>query len=250
MADLLHGYDAQLTFDGIWRGPVYGLEIITIDKVIFYWFHHFQLWDHGMEYEKERGADMKAKKGCCAFALCCVAVFVLMLTGCDPTAGATVYEVIYPSGHTRDYLTDAKKIPVEGTSYYLQWEEAEDYEKTHAYNLQILDERGSVLYEYFDIGRDTMRGSLQEDHMIWVCTEQWTSPHRDYLEGWLKESDLLLIDLSDGEILFQDKAGENEFYITSNETRCYFYDPGKEESERLLGLMKIPPKNAEIYYRL
>lgn len=249
MADLLHGYDAQLTFDGIWRGPEYGLEIITIDKVIFYWFHHFQLWDHGMEYEKERGADMKAKKVCRVFALCCVAVFVLMLTGCDPTAGATVYEVIYPSGHTRDYLTDAKKIPVEGTSYYLQWEEAEDYEKTHAYNLQFLDERGSVLYEYFDIGRDTMRGSLQEDHMIWVCTEQWTSPHRDYLEGWLKESDLLLIDLSDGEILFQDKAGENEFYITSNETRCYFYDPGKEESERLLGLMKIPPKNAEIYYR-
>ena len=46
MADLLHGYGAQLTFDGIWRGPEYGPEIITIDKVIFYRFHHFQLWDH------------------------------------------------------------------------------------------------------------------------------------------------------------------------------------------------------------
>ena len=46
MADLLHGYGAQLTFDGIWRGPEYGPEIITIDKVIFYRFHHFLLWDH------------------------------------------------------------------------------------------------------------------------------------------------------------------------------------------------------------
>ena len=46
MADLLHGYGAQLTFDGIWRGPEYGPEIITIDKVIFYRFRHFLLWDH------------------------------------------------------------------------------------------------------------------------------------------------------------------------------------------------------------
>ena len=46
MADLLHGYGAQLIFDGIWRGPEYGPEIITIDKVIFYRFHHFMLWDH------------------------------------------------------------------------------------------------------------------------------------------------------------------------------------------------------------
>lgn len=41
MADLLHGYGAQLIFDGIWREPEYGPEIITIDKVIFYRFRHF-----------------------------------------------------------------------------------------------------------------------------------------------------------------------------------------------------------------
>lgn len=46
MADLLHGYGAQLTFDGIWRGPEYYPEIITTDKVIFYRFCHFLLWDH------------------------------------------------------------------------------------------------------------------------------------------------------------------------------------------------------------
>ena len=83
-----------------------------------------------------------------------------------------------------------------------------------------------------------------------VCTEQWTTPHQNgYIEGWLKESSLLLIDLSDGEILFQDKTGENEFYITSNGTRCYFYSPGKEESEKLFGLIKNPAENAVIYYR-
>ena len=46
MADLLHGYGAQITFDGIWRGLKYGPEIITMDRVIFYRFRHFQIWDH------------------------------------------------------------------------------------------------------------------------------------------------------------------------------------------------------------
>ena len=36
----------QLTFDGVWRGPEYGPEIITMDKVIFYRFRHFQTWDY------------------------------------------------------------------------------------------------------------------------------------------------------------------------------------------------------------
>lgn len=46
MADLLHGYGAQLVFDGIWRGPEYGPEIITMEKVVFYRFRHFLLWEH------------------------------------------------------------------------------------------------------------------------------------------------------------------------------------------------------------
>ncbi len=95
-----------------------------------------------------------------------------------------------------------------------------------------------------------MRGSVREDGKTWVCAEHWTAPHHNgYVEGWLKESDLLLTDLSCCEILFQDKAGENELYITSNGTRCYFYLPGKEENEKLFGLIKIPAENAMIYYR-
>ena len=46
MADLLHGYGAQMVFDGIWRGPEYGPEIITAEKVVFYRFRHFLLWEH------------------------------------------------------------------------------------------------------------------------------------------------------------------------------------------------------------
>ncbi len=191
---------------------------------------------------------MKAKKRCRVLALCSAAA-VLALTGCDPAAGATVYEVIYPSGYARDYLTGNEKVPVAGTSCYLQWEEADDDEKTHGYDLQIADADGSVLYEYSDLNRNAARGSLQGDQRIWVCAELWTSPHRDYLEGWLKESDLLLIDLSDGGILFQEKAGENEFYLTSKGARCYFYHAGKEERERLFGLIRIPPEHAELYYR-
>jgi len=191
---------------------------------------------------------MKTETARCIF-LCCAAL-ALLLTGCNPEAGAATYEIIYPSGYTRDYITRDKKIPVEGASCCLQWEEAEDYEKSRKYDLQILDEEGSLLYAYPDIGSRTMRGALLKDEMIWVCAEFWTTPlSNGYLEGWLRESDLLLIDLRDGGILFQEKAGENEFYLTSDETRCYFYAPGKEADEKLFGLIKLPPENAEIYYR-
>ncbi len=100
------------------------------------------------------------------------------------------------------------------------------------------------------MGSDIMRGLVQEEQRLWICAERWTSHHhKGYLEGRLKESDVFLIDLSDGEILFQDRAGEDEFYLTSNGTRCYFYAPGKEEQEKLFGLLKTPARNAEIYYR-
>ncbi len=183
-------------------------------------------------------------------SLCWVTIAALLLTGCNPAAGATEYEVIYPSGYSRDSYVYDEKSPIEGSSCYLQWEEADDYKKTYDYDIHILDENGSELYEYPDMGSKAMRGSVQEDGKAWVCAEHWTAPHHNgYVEGWLKESDLLLIDLSGGEILFQDKAGENEFYITSNGTRCYFYLPGKEEREKLFGLIKIPAEKAVIYYR-
>ena len=183
-------------------------------------------------------------------SLCWVTMVVLLLTGCNPAAGATEYEVIYPSGYSRDSYAYDEKSPIEGSSCYLQWEKADDYEKTYDYDIHILDENDSVLYRYPDVGSRAMRGSIQEDGKTWVCAEHWTAPHHNgYVEGWLKESDLLLIDLSDGKILFQDKAGENEFYIATYGTRCYFYLPGKEESEKLFGLIKIPAENAMIYYR-
>lgn len=192
---------------------------------------------------------MKARIIRRTFPLCCAVAFVLLLTGCNAATG-TAYEIIYPSGYTRDCYTWDEESSIEGSSYYLRWEKAEDYEKTRNYNLQVLDANSSAIYEYPDIGSKTMRGILLEDSMIWVCTEQWEAPHYNgYRESCLKESNLLLIDLSDGEILFQDKAGENEFYLTSNETRCYFYEPGKEESEKLFGLVKIPSENAIVYYR-
>lgn len=183
-------------------------------------------------------------------SLFCAAMLILPLAGCNPTAGATQYEVVYPSGYSRDCYTYDDICPIEGGSYYLQWEEADDYSKTYHYDMRILDEDESVLYEYPDMGSRTMRGIQQDADTIWVCAERWTVPHHNgYLEDWLKESDLFLMDLRDGGILFQAKAGENEFYLTTKETRCYFYTQGEEEREMLFGLVKIPSKHAEIYYR-
>ena len=126
------------------------------------------------------------------FSLCCAAIFALSLTGCDPTAGATEYEVIYPSGYSRDCYAYDEKSPIEGSSCYLQWEKAGDYEKTHDYDIHILDENGSVLYSYPDVGSKAMRGSVQEEGKTWVCAEHWTAPHHNgYVEGWLEESEKL-----------------------------------------------------------
>ena len=72
------------------------------------------------KHEKESKVDMKVKIVHRVFSLCCVVAFVLLLTGCNPTAGATRYEIIYPSGYAMDYCNLDKKIPVEGTAYYLK----------------------------------------------------------------------------------------------------------------------------------
>lgn len=139
---------------------------------------------------RDSGTDMKGKVVRRIFSLGCAAIFVLLLTGCDPTAGATNYEVIYPSGYSRDCYTYDEKSSIEGSSYYLHWEKADDYKKTYNYDMHILDENGSVLYSYPKVGSEVMRGSVQEDSKAWVCAEHWTAPHYNgYVEDWLKESD-------------------------------------------------------------
>ncbi|MCI9048560.1 MAG: hypothetical protein HFG71_15115 [Hungatella sp.] len=111
---------------------------------------------------------MKANRTRRGFSLCCMAAALLMM-GCDSESGGGTYEIIYPSGNTRDYTTYHKNIPVEGAYGYLQWEKAEDYEKTYEYDLRILDESESVLYEYPGTGSDIMRGLAQEEHRLWIC---------------------------------------------------------------------------------
>ncbi|MCI8600040.1 MAG: hypothetical protein HFE45_00405 [Oscillospiraceae bacterium] len=181
--------------------------------------------------------------------LCCL-LSPLVLAGCSPKAGGATYEVLYPSGHTRSCHVFSDQFAIEGSSYQLQGERADDYKKTFRYNLQILDESGVVAAEYPNIGSDIMCGVLQEDGKLWVGAEYWTSPHyRGYLEGWLEKTGLFLIDLRDGGILFQGEAEENELYLTSDGTRCYFYSPGSEAAERLFGLVEVPARNAEIHYR-
>lgn len=184
----------------------------------------------------------KLQLACCLFLL-------LMLAGCNPEGGTT-YEIAYPSGYARNYQMDTKQFPIEGSTCQLQSEMADDYKKTFHYNLQILDESDQIIYEYPDLGSKIICGSLQEDDRLWGCAEHWASHHhKGYLEGWLTKSDLLLIDMQDGGILFQGEAEKDELYLTADGTRCYFYAPGSEASERFFGLVKVPAKNAEIHYR-
>ncbi len=184
------------------------------------------------------------------YPICFIGMAMALLSGCTPQGGAS-YEVIYPSGYTRNpYVYDAI-APVEGTSYQVDSQKSENFDKSRSYDLRILDENGVVLYEYPQMGSSTIRSEAgDKGGTIWVSSEIWSIPHYNgYINGYLNQSTLLLLDMQTGDVLFQTAVEANQLYLTSIGDDCYFYEPGTEESERLLGLIKIPQKNAEIYYR-
>ena len=157
---------------------------------------------------------------------------LLLLPGCNPDSGSAFLEVVYPSGYARTYTTYDEMTPVEGTDCQLRAQEAEDYDKTYNYDLQILDEAGNLLWEFPDIGRPTMRGEAAGDTAVWVCAEWWNTVHSNgYLNGHLSKSIVLLVDIADGEVLFQAETGKNELYLTSRGNLCYFYKMGKADRE-------------------
>ncbi len=181
---------------------------------------------------------IKRRKGFFLLFLLCIPV---LLSSCQyPPYGAIAYQILYPSGYSRDCYTWDKLTPIEGTDWYL----AENN------GLEILDKEGGLIFEYPDISQGTVRGEATGEGTIWVCSEQWNSPHYNgYRSGNLVESILFLLDMETGDILFQQHLGSNELYLTSIGTKCYFYFCGKEEEEKFFGLYKVPAKNAEIYYR-
>lgn len=160
------------------------------------------------------------------------ALTMLLLTSCNPDSGSAYFEVVYPSGYVRTSTTWDELTPVEGTGYQLRAEKAEDYDKNYEYDLQFLDEAGALLYELPGVGQTTMRGETAGNGAVWVCSEWWdTIHHNGYLNGYLSRSVILLVDMADGEVLFQAETGENELYLTSEGTLCYFYKVGKSEQE-------------------
>ena len=178
-------------------------------------------------------------------------VSLLLLSGCNPDSGLALIEVSYPSGYARTSTTWDELVPVEGAECQLRAQKAEDYDKTYHYDLQILDGAGDQLYEISDVGQTAMRGELAGDGAsVWVCSEWWSTVHcNGYLNGRLSKSVVLLVDMADGVVLFQGETGEGELYLTSVETRCYFYDAGEPEQAAWFGLVRTPARNARIYYR-
>lgn len=175
--------------------------------------------------------------------------FLVLFGGCNPY-GAVAYRVIYPSGYVRDCYTRDVLTPIEGTDYQIRWEETAEHKDSGKYDLQVLDSAGELLFVYQGLGSRTMRGVSGSDGTVWICSEQWSSAHfNGYRSGDLAKSVLLLADMENGELLFSQELEENELYLTTVGTKCYFYYAGKEAEEKLFGLYEIPEENAEIYYR-
>lgn len=159
-------------------------------------------------------------------------LMTLLMGGCNPDSGGALLEVVYPSGYTRTAATWDDLTPVEGTGYQLRVEKAEDYDKTHAYDLQIADEAGSLLYELPGAGQTAMRGEAGESETVWICSEWWDAAHYNgYLNGHLIRSVVLLVDMRDGAVLFQGETGKDELYLISEGALCYFYKMGKAGQE-------------------
>lgn len=173
-----------------------------------------------------------------------------LLSGCDRWAGHAEYEVIYPSGWSRDGRMWEDEVPVEGTSLMLRRIKAEDYEENRAFDLCLLDQEGKLLYTCPGLAYDTMRGEAGEEGTVWLCSESWSASHYNgYMDGSLTKGALMLVDVSEGRALFWAETEKNEFYLTSVGGRCYFYTPGRESRKILFGLVKLPEEKARIYYR-
>jgi len=172
---------------------------------------------------------------------------LILLAGCTSDGGA-VYEIIYSSGYIRDPYVRTDTSPVVGTAYQLRSQKSEDYEETRHFDLQILNENGEVLYEYPQIGSTTMRGEDgSEENTIWVCSEFWDTPHYNgYINGSLIKSYLILLNMQNGDVLFQKEIESNHLYLTTIGRYSYFYFPGKNEQKGWL--RHSPAQNAEIYY--
>lgn len=183
-----------------------------------------------------------------AGGFCLACILLLLLSGCDRHAGGAEYEVIFPSGWSRDYTMWEDAVPVEGTGLILRHADhtGEKYDR----DLCLLDAEGNLIAVYPGRGYDTLRGEAGEEGTVWICGERWNASHRNgYMDGCLVGGVLLLADGADGSLLFEAATEKNEFYLTSVEGRCYFYTPGAEEREFLAGLVRIPEKKAQVYYR-
>ncbi len=90
---------------------------------------------------------IRRRKGFFLLFLLCIPV---LLSSCQyPPYGAIAYQILYPSGYSRDCYTWDKLTPIEGTDWYL----AENN------GLEILDKEGGLIFEYPDISQGTVRGN-------------------------------------------------------------------------------------------
>lgn len=185
--------------------------------------------------------------------LCYLFLLPILLCSCDfnSNRGTTVLEIIYPSGYARDCYNRDTEAPIEGTSFHLVAQDSEVDTESKEYELQILNENADILWQQSQLGYlPLLRGERAKEGSLWIVSEHWNTPHyTGYISSGLKESMIFLVDIEKNEILFQQKLKENELYLTSVGTKCYFYHCGQRKREQLLGLYTIPAVKAEIYYR-
>lgn len=201
---------------------------------------------------------MKKKMIC---VLCLTCVLSLLLCGCpSPLNGEIGYEIVYADGEIRSaysfapvaigqtgYQLDSRsELVEEGIVMFGIWDIGREYVDY----LQILDETGTLLYEYEGAGNDALWGFDTGDGSAWVSSENWiTSHYNGYHSHNLAGSLLLQVDLASGDILFQQEIEAYQMYLMTKGNRCYFYDCGEESEEKLFGLLTTTQENARIFYR-
>lgn len=172
---------------------------------------------------------------------------VFVLSGCNPDAGKIKYEIIYPSGNKipPEESVHERAYPIEDSELELKWEEAG---KEMA--LQLIDKDGRIISEYWNLPSGTARGSKGEDGILWICTEDWKTVHRDgYLDSTLEKSTVMQVDAKSGKVIFTGNAGADELCLGYYGDKAYFYYRGLESEKKLLGFIQTEPQNAEIFYR-
>ena len=181
-------------------------------------------------------------------------IFSFLLTACvDPSAGYPGYVVRYPSGAEIDThgtgtgTKSSRRFRTDDRLEVMKMKRGEDTEYVDYVDVQ--DKEGNILYTLeMEINYAFYTGQMI-DGRLWICGEEWSSPHGGRIDNYLDGGQLCGINLETKMLEYDHMLEKNEFFLTVRDEYAYFYHRGEKGVQYFGGLYEKKDQNARIYRR-